>query len=180
MTPWTTTLADLSALRPRPCTDGWRKLLRYLGKTKADDEPLLFSTILESNGISDALWCLRAVKGRDRDMRLYAVWCGRRVQHRMTDPRSIATLDVAERYANGQATKEELAAAEDAAWGAARAAGAATERAAAWAATGSAAGAADRAAAWAAIWVADRAAQSSKFLQMVSGDPDWLTREIQP
>ena len=23
-----------------PCTDGWEKLLKYLGKSKADDEPL--------------------------------------------------------------------------------------------------------------------------------------------
>ncbi len=43
------------------CEDGWEKLLKHLNKTKADDEPLKFSTILESNGISDALWCLRSL-----------------------------------------------------------------------------------------------------------------------
>ena len=37
----------------------------------------------------------------------------------MTDQRSLDALDVAERYANGQATDEELAAARDAAWAAA-------------------------------------------------------------
>ena len=36
----------------------------------------------------------------------------------MTDQRSIAALDVAERRANGDATDEELAAAWDAAWAA--------------------------------------------------------------
>ena len=60
----------------------------------------------------------------DRELRLLAVWACRQVQHLMGDPRSIAALDVAERFANGQATKKELAAARDAArdaaWSAAR------------------------------------------------------------
>ena len=43
-----------------PCEEGWKKLLRHLGKTSADDEPLPFSIILESNGFDDALWCCRA------------------------------------------------------------------------------------------------------------------------
>ena len=94
-----------------PCTSGWEKLLSYLGKTKADDEPLSLLTILDSNGLDDALWCLRAVEGYDREIRLYAVWCARQVQHLVTDQRSIDALDVAERYANGEATKSELAAA---------------------------------------------------------------------
>ena len=29
-----------------PCRDGWEKLLRHLGKSAADDEPLLIETIL--------------------------------------------------------------------------------------------------------------------------------------
>lgn len=37
------------------------KLLKYLGKTKADDEPLAMTAILDSNGIDDANWCLRAL-----------------------------------------------------------------------------------------------------------------------
>jgi len=102
-----------------PCADGWKKLLAYLGKTKADDEPLSLITILDSNGIDDALWCLRAVTGYDREILLYAVWCARQVQHLMTDKRSLDALDVAERYANGLATENELAAASDAAWAAA-------------------------------------------------------------
>ena len=85
-----------------PCRDGWNKLLRGLGKTAADNEPLSISTILDINGLDDALWCLRAVAGHDREIRLYAVWCARRVQHLMSDPRSIAVLDVAERCARGE------------------------------------------------------------------------------
>jgi hypothetical protein len=54
----TTTLNKIKSFNP--CTDGWEKLLKSLGKTEADDEPLLMSTILKSNGLFDAVWCLRA------------------------------------------------------------------------------------------------------------------------
>ena len=105
-----------------PCADGWSKLLRHLGKAAPDDEPLSLRTILDSNGLDDALWCLRAVPNCDREARLFAVWCARQAQHLMTDPRSIAALDVAERYANGKATNAELASSWAAAGAAARAA----------------------------------------------------------
>lgn len=113
----------LKAIREHgPCEHGWVKLLSSLGKTKADDKPISILEILESNGLDDALWCLRAVDGYDKEIRLYAVWCARQVQHLMKDPRSLAALDVAEAFAHGKATKEELAAARDAARDAARAA----------------------------------------------------------
>lgn len=107
----------LKAIRKHsPCEEGWTKLLRTLNKTKADDEPVSIIQILDSNGLDDALWCLRAVDGHDREIRLYAVWCARQVEHLMTDPRSRDALDVAERHANGQASNREL----DAAYAAAR------------------------------------------------------------
>jgi hypothetical protein len=107
----------LNAIREKgPCEAGWKKLLKHLGKTHSDDEPLPITTILDSNGLDDALWCLQAVTGRDREIRRYAVWCARQVRHLMTDPRSIAAMDVAERHADGNATDEDLAAA----WAAAR------------------------------------------------------------
>ena len=179
----TTTLNRIRA--HSPCREGWAKLLRHLGKTEADDEPLPFSVIVTSNGLDDALWCCRAEPDHDREWRLFAVWCARRVQHLLTDPRSIAALDVAERYANGEATQDELAAARGAAWAATEAATEAAAGAAAWAATEAAwaaagaateaaAGAAARAA-WAAAeaaadaaaWAAARAAQRARFLEIV-------------
>lgn len=93
-----------------------QKLLQALGKTMVDDEPLPITTILDSNGLDDALWCLRAVKGHKRKIRLLAVRYARKVEHLMTDPRDRHTLDVAERYANGEATDAELAAAGAASW----------------------------------------------------------------
>jgi hypothetical protein len=172
-----------------PCADGWPKLLAHLGKTKADDEPLPLLTVLDSNGLDDALWCLRAEPQHSRLWRLFAVRCARSVQHLMTDARSVTALDVAERHANGLATDADLAAARDvalaaagdaawdaagdaaraagwdAAWDAARAAARAAAWAAAWdvalAAAGDAAGDAAEAAAWDAAWAAARAAMSN-------------------
>ncbi|MFO0448434.1 MAG: hypothetical protein ACK52I_07180 [Pseudomonadota bacterium] len=104
-----TTLNQIRA--HHPCHDGWWRLLRGLNKTKPDDEPLWIDQILDHNGLEDALWCLRAVENCDREIRLFAVWCARRVQHLMTDARSVAALDVAERYARGEASDQELEAA---------------------------------------------------------------------
>jgi hypothetical protein len=107
----------LNKIRDRgPCSEGWEKLLKSLGKINADDEPIDILYILESNGFEEALWCLRAVEGYDREIRLYAVWCVRQVEHLLTDKRSIDALNIAEKYANGQATDEELEITRDAAW----------------------------------------------------------------
>jgi len=157
-----TTLNEIR--RHSPCDSGWKKLLRNLGKRAADDEPLAITTILDSNGIDDALWCLRAVYGYQREMRLYAVDCARSVQHLMTDKWSIAALDVAERHADGLATDTELAAARGAAWAAA-----------AWDAAGAAAGAAAWDAARAAAGDAARAA-AGDAARAAAGD---AAREVQ-
>ena len=112
------------------------------------------------------LWILHKLNRRpdDRTLRLFAVWCarntplsdGRKVGDRLTDPRSLAALEVAERYANGNATDSELAAAWDAAqsaaWSAAWDAARSTARSAAWSAAWDAA----RSAAWDAAWDAAR------------------------
>ena len=171
-----TTLNQIRACSP--CESGWKELLAHLGKTKADDKLLAIIQVLDSNGLDDALWCLRAVEGYEREKRLYAVRCARAVQHLMTDQRSIDAIDVAERYANGHATETELKvaamAAGAAAWvsrsaaiAAAMAAGAAAwaSMSAAWAASDAASGAASasvRAAAWSARAAARNAAGDAR------------------
>ena len=154
-----------------PCTDGWEKLLTHLGKTKADDEPLSIATIIDSNGLDDAVWCLRAVEGKDKEIRLFAVWCARQVRHLMTDKRSLDALDVAERYANGKATEDEL---KDA-WNAARAAARVAARAAAWAAA-EATWEAAWAAAWSATWAAAEAADKDAGHEMKKKQESELRR----
>ena len=48
-----------------PCTSGWNTLLKSLDKTQADDEVVSFKYILDSNGIKDAIWCLRVLDYKD-------------------------------------------------------------------------------------------------------------------
>ena len=106
----------------------------------------------------DRLWVvLRKEFLSDRDLRLFAVWCARQALAIPGCENEVCsnTCDVAERYANGEATEDELAAAmaaaraaaRDAAWDAAMAAAMAAARAAACDAAMAAAMAAARAAA---------------------------------
>lgn len=115
-------VTTLNAIRSHdPCESSWRKLLNGLRKTKPDDKPLRFTRILDICGLYDALWACRTAPQYERTWRLLAVRFAREVQHLMTDPRSLAALDVAERHGNGKATNAELAAARAAAGAAARA-----------------------------------------------------------
>jgi len=160
----TTTLNRIRACDP--CAEGWAKLLAGLGKTETDDEPLPYAKIVRINGIDDALWACRAEPQHAREWRLFAVWCARRMQHLMTDPRSIAALDIAERHANGTATNAELDAAWDAAGDAAIYDAGNVAWDAAWDVAWDAAQAVARAVAGDDTW----AEQTAEFLRIV-GDP---------
>ncbi len=108
----------------------------------------------------------------DRTLRLFAIWCARntpladggKTGDSITNPQSFVALDVAERFANGQASQDELAAARaaarDAVWDAAGYAA----RAAAWYSAWDAAANA----AWYSAWddAADKA-QATQFRAMV-------------
>lgn len=116
------------------------------------------------------MWALDAIGYKDdKALRLYACACvrstplgdGRTVWDLLTDERSRNAVQVAERYANGQATDKELNAARDAARAAARDAA----RDAALAAARDAARVA-LAAAWAAAWEW----QANKLREFVSWD----------
>ncbi|TXH53450.1 MAG: hypothetical protein E6Q97_13235 [Desulfurellales bacterium] len=107
----------------------------------------------------DKLWVVcREDLIEAKTLRLFAVWCCRQVEHLLTDERSKNAIVVAENFANGNATAEELAAATAAARAAALAAASAAARAAASAAARDAARDAARGAAWAAATAAARAA----------------------
>lgn len=135
-----------------PCSEGWEQLLKHLGKTKADGEPLPLLAILDLNGLDDAIWALRSVEACP-EIRLFAVRCARQVQHLLTDSRSLDALDIAEQYAIGEATREEL----DNAREAARVAAGAVARETAWeAAEAMAREAAEAMAAWAEAQEAQR------------------------
>ena len=147
----------------RPCESGWVKLLKHLGKTAPDNEPLSLLTVFESNGLDDALWCLRAVEGHEKEIRQFARDCALDVIH-LWDAPSV----VKEYLETGDEKLRDAArdAAWDAAWAAAMAA-----RAAAMAARDAALAAAWDAARYAAI--ATKAAaikiQEARFKKMIGG-----------
>ena len=97
-----------------PCSAGWSKLLKSLDKTHADDEPLALEHILDSNGLDDALWALRVVKGHEKDLGLFACRCARLVlpifeEKYPEDDRPRKAIEAAEAFALGQIDKAELA-----------------------------------------------------------------------
>ena len=129
-----------------PCKEGWRTLLTFLGKTGVDDEPLPLTTILQSNGLDDALWCLRTLEGHDKEITRFALSCAQEVKHLMTDQRSLDALDALERHLEIPLSRGELDKVLIRA------------RAAAARASGAVAGAASGAAAWAAALAVEAAA----------------------
>jgi len=67
---------------------------------------------------ADIIWAVTALKLlSDKDLRLFAVWCAREALKLINNPdtKSIEACNVAERYANSEATDEELKIARDAA-----------------------------------------------------------------
>ena len=159
----TTTLNLIRAASP--CHECWTKLLKHLGKSKADDDLLELLTVLDSNGLDDALWVLSyGAPGCERLARHFQAWCAEQVLpvFEAAHPNDARVRDQISMLRNDDADDAARDAAWAAAWNAARAAAgdAAWDaaRAAAWDAAWAAAGAAARAAAWAAAWDAARAA----------------------
>lgn len=163
----TTTFARIKAADP--CASSWQRALRKAGGLRkyGADTPITVRQIVEAMGLDDALWCLQTMPEHNARWRLLAVRYARRVQHLMSDPRSVAALDVAERHAHGTATDEELSAASAAA-GAASAAGVARVAASAAEAAGaaSAAEAAEAAEAAGAAWAAEREWQTAELIRI--------------
>ena len=161
----------LNAIRKAsPCENGWLKLLKHLGKTKADDEPLDLLTVLDSNGLDDALWVMSYAKPDDRLARHFQAWCAEQVLpiFEAECPNDRRVRDQIAMLRNDDATYEERAAARaaarTAAWGAAWGAARTAARTAAWATVWDAARTAARAAAWAAA----RNAQERQLRKMLA------------
>jgi len=118
----------------------------------------------------------RVESWNERTARLFAVWCARQALALVPDPdpRSVAAVDTAERFAYGHATAGELDAAGEAAWAAVDAAWAAVD--AAWAAVDAAwvAEAAARAA-WNAAGAAGAAGAADAAARAAAGAAAWAT-----
>jgi hypothetical protein len=144
----TLTLADIRAVNP--CYDPATEVAEEWTGTVAD------ILRLEHVAAADRIWVVTRFLD-DKTNRLFAVWCAREALKLVasTDPRAVAACDVAERFANGEATGEELAA--DAA---ARAAASRALVTTAWAAAADAADAAADAA-YTAAYAASNAAYAA-------------------
>ena len=86
--------------------------MRSLDKTKADDEPLAYSRIMEICGLDDTLWAIaRCHPHGPRICAEFALWCAEGVREHMSDPRATAVLDLTREYLAGQSTIDQLQAA---------------------------------------------------------------------
>jgi hypothetical protein len=107
----------------------------------------------------------------DKELRLFAVFCVRSVEHLLTDQRSKNAIEVAERFVNGEATDDELEAARAAACVAA-VSGVRSSAHAAWAAWAATAAYAAYAATCAAAYAAKAAC--------IESQADWLMANTRP
>ena len=168
----TTTLAAIRDASP--CESGWKKLLAALGKTKADSEPLDLLTVLDSNGLDDALWVMSFAMPDDRLGRHFRAWCAEQVLHifEAVRPDDRRVRDQIEMLRRDDATNAERESAWASAMDAAEAARDAEEAAsdAAWASTRGSAwdSARDAAEAAEASWASARDAQESRLRKMLN------------
>lgn len=148
----------LNAIR-KHYLDGWEELLKHLGKTEPDDEPLPLITILEVCGITDAIWCLRALpKEMDNKIRLFHDEVAERVlpvwyKYYPDDDRPAKAIQAARDFANGEIDNKQLNGAK------------ADAIAAAWIAAQKP----DSAAAWGTAYAAEREAQRELFIKHFGG-----------
>ena len=101
-----TTLNAIKAADFNP-RDLW-KLMRYVGKLAPDDDPISIVTILESNGLQDALVCVDIVEGHEREKRLHVLWCARAYQELVPEKEGANLVHAAEQYVRGLVTHAEL------------------------------------------------------------------------
>ena len=160
----------------KPCVSGLhlcreQDLVHWLGQVIWEAEVHPDAVVIEAEDkvvVSRARVVRRLDTWNDRTARLFAADCAERVVHLCgDDPRPREAIEAARRYANGEATDDELAAARDAAWSAAARAAA---RDAAW----DAARAAARDAVWDAVWDAARDAeyrwQTARLMEYLRGE----------
>jgi hypothetical protein len=158
----TTTLYSLR--KHHACEGRYAHLIGKLSTDYGDKEPINILTILDHNGVADALWALCAVdQNCEQIARLMAADFAEEAlaifeQQHPDDKRPHKAIEVSRRFAVGQATDAAWAAARAAARDAARDAAGDAARAAAGGAAGAAARDAARGAAWAAAWNAARGA----------------------
>jgi hypothetical protein len=181
-----------SILALKPCYDE-AKLRALFG----DLESVTWEQVAECEAVpvDDRIW-LGTKLMDDTQRRLFAVSCARYALSRQSNPdlRSVSACDIAERFAVGDATQQELKSAESAAWSAAWSVESAArsaesaESAAAWFAARSAWSAAwsvefaarsAESAAWSAAWSAESAARSAESAESAARSAAFAARSAE-
>lgn len=90
-----------------PCQDGWKSLLKYLGKQKSDHKPLPFKDIVTACGLEGATWALCCLDDIP-EIRLFAARCARQIQHLIKDEGLQRAIDIAELYSIGECSEADL------------------------------------------------------------------------
>ena len=129
----TTTLNKIRACSP--CTSGWQTLLKHVGKDFDPDAEINLLTILESNGVADMLWSLRATQDSKRIASQLAIEFAEQAlplfeKRRPNDERPRKAIQAARDYLDGKISLEQLRASRQAGAAAAYAAYAAAADAA--------------------------------------------------
>ncbi len=94
----------------KPCISGWQKLIRSLDRRTEGDVSL--SHILDSNGIEDAIWCLRTLPYRDQC--LFRADVAELVVHLCNDEKPRQAIAAIRQWHKGEINDQELAAYADA------------------------------------------------------------------
>ena len=109
------------------CDEGYKKLGKNLGGIRkyGKDTPIKLLQILDSNGLDDTIWCLRATtENSDYLSRKFAVMCAERVlpifeKAYPEDKRPRECIETVWLFLEDKATRQEMEAAGYAAWDAA-------------------------------------------------------------
>lgn len=105
-------IATLKGIRKHhPCAEWMADFLSRLGLARDNDELLRVERILDVAGLRSAVWSLRAVDGHDREIRIYAVRCAQMAYSIRGGTAYFfapSALDVASRYARGNARQDEF------------------------------------------------------------------------
>lgn len=95
-------------LESQPSIDGWEKVLKahkHLGMNT--QFPLC--NVLDCSGLHGALKCFEALPEHIEILKRFALWCVQDISYlMMDDSKDIEVLEVAERYLDGNATRDEL------------------------------------------------------------------------
>jgi hypothetical protein len=159
-----------------PCKSSWRKLLSFLGKTNADNEPLTFKQVIDACGVTDAIWCFQVIDEPQLIGEFTLKLATRAAKHCDT-PEAEQCRKVHKAFLKGKATREELKAAafravftpDSVAYSTARAAAAAAAAAACTTDAAAAAAYAIVAAAVAAAYNTERKWQAKLIIKMFDG-----------